>query len=212
MAIVKAGITKFFQNGKNKILLELIDVKGLPDEILRELAMLDLMARELSGRIIILTADVHIKTKVEHFATPPVVPCVATREEAFKAFAPKTDGIDGKSAAKVAAQAAAVPVAPSPTPAVAASASATPPATGASDKEGLFKEQLKQREITELGPLRKQVAELENENKLIKDQLHAMIMARRSVAEPKALEEKIVSLEQQLADLVAQSQSAPKKA
>lgn len=199
MAIVKAGITKFFQNGKNKILLDLTGAKGLPDEIVREIALLDLMARELAGRIVILTTDANIKSKIEHFATPPVVPVVATREQAWAAFTPKTE-VDGKSTAQVQAQAE--------TKAATAGPSST--VTTAEGKD-LYKEQIKQREVTELGPLRKQVSDLENENKLIKEQLTTLLIARRNIADTKALQEKIQSLEQQLAELVAQAAPAAKK-
>lgn len=72
-AVLKAGLSKLLQNGKNRIVLHLQDPAGLTSDVLRELAILDVFARELSGKLVIASDSLALKQKVEAFAKPPVV-------------------------------------------------------------------------------------------------------------------------------------------
>lgn len=86
-AVLKAGLSKLLQNGKNRIVLHLLDPAGLSSEVLRELAILDVFARELSGKLVLASDSMDLKQKVETFAKPPVVaflPSVAKAVEYLK--------------------------------------------------------------------------------------------------------------------------------
>ncbi len=86
-AVLKAGLSNLLQNGKNRIVLHLLDPSGLTSDVLRELAILDVFARELSGKLVIASASKDLKQKVEGFANPPLVaflPSVAKAVEYLK--------------------------------------------------------------------------------------------------------------------------------
>jgi anti-anti-sigma regulatory factor len=83
-AVLKAGLTKLFANGKNRIVLHIQDADHLSTEVIRELAILDVFARELSGKLVLASDSNDLKTKVTAFAKPPVVailPSVAKAAE-----------------------------------------------------------------------------------------------------------------------------------
>lgn len=88
--VLKAGITKLFKTGKNKIILEFSDLHSLSGEILRELSLLDVLARELSGKIVIAGINLETKKKIELFASPPVISSFEKREDAIDYFTGKT--------------------------------------------------------------------------------------------------------------------------
>lgn len=84
--ILRAGVTKILKTGKNKIVVEL----GTPEvdqefssEALREMAAFDVLARELSGRLVLAGISPALRVKIEAFAKPPIVLCFATRKEAL---------------------------------------------------------------------------------------------------------------------------------
>jgi anti-anti-sigma regulatory factor len=85
-AILKAGITKLLRDGKNRIVLSLVDASQLEGEVLRELAIIDVYARELSGKIILASSNEELKESVRAFAKPPVVPILASVELALDYF------------------------------------------------------------------------------------------------------------------------------
>ena len=55
IAVLKAGLTKLLQNGKNRIIVHLFDCESLSSDVIRELAILDVFARELSGKIVLVS-------------------------------------------------------------------------------------------------------------------------------------------------------------
>lgn len=99
--VLKAGISKLLRDGKNKIILNLTDAKTLDSDVIREVAIVDLFARELAGRIIIASTDPDLKTNVLNFSKPPVIPFLASVELAldfFKKMAP--DAADAEESAE----------------------------------------------------------------------------------------------------------------
>jgi len=82
LQVLKAGIKKLFHSGKNKIILSLIDATSVEGEVIRELAMLDILARELSGKIVLVSDNDELKDQVKSFAAPPVIPIFSTIEQA----------------------------------------------------------------------------------------------------------------------------------
>lgn len=80
--VLKAGIKKLFHSGKNKIIISLIDTSSIEGEVIRELAMLDVLARELSGKIVLVSDNDELKESVKSFAAPPVIPIFSTVEQA----------------------------------------------------------------------------------------------------------------------------------
>lgn len=85
--VLKAGLSKLLRNGKNRIVLNLESAGELPNEVIRELAILDVFARELSGKLVLVSSHAELKQKVQAFAKPPVVailPNVAKAVEYLK--------------------------------------------------------------------------------------------------------------------------------
>ena len=212
-AILKTALTKLFKVGKNKIILELAGSKELSSDILRELALLNLLASELSGRIVLAEVDDATRAKIQSFSKPPVVNCYIKTTDAvtsFKAPPPKAEPAPAPKAAPPAPVAAAPTVAPTP---AAPAAPAAPVGPDPGTPEFLaIKQQFRQREITELGPLRKQIESLSSENTSIKEQLLAMVMVRRSPPDGPAADAKIKALEQQLEDYLLKEKEQKEKA
>jgi anti-anti-sigma regulatory factor len=71
--VLKAGLSKLLRNGKNRIVLHLKDAGDLHPDVIRELAILDVFARELSGKLVLASESPELKQKVHTFAKPPVV-------------------------------------------------------------------------------------------------------------------------------------------
>jgi anti-anti-sigma regulatory factor len=84
--VLKAGITKLLQNGKNRIVLNLADATELKGDVIRELAIIDVFARELSGKIILASGNPELKESVRVFAKPPVIPILSSVELALDYF------------------------------------------------------------------------------------------------------------------------------
>src|SRR5262245_15056237 len=78
--VLKAGLTKLFNSGKNRIVVDLPEADRIPPEMLREIARLDITARELSGRIVLAGINSRLREQIESFSKPPVVECVESKE------------------------------------------------------------------------------------------------------------------------------------
>lgn len=78
--ILLAGVKRLLRDGKNKILLVMKEVKSIDPDALRELAVLNITAKELSGRI----AIVHRQSDdtFANFSSPPVIDLFHERDEA----------------------------------------------------------------------------------------------------------------------------------
>jgi anti-anti-sigma regulatory factor len=96
-AVLKAGLTKLFQNGKNRIVVHIADASQVTNDVIRELAILDVFARELSGKLVLASESSDLKTQVTTFAKPPVVailPSVAKAAEYLRDL----DALEGDEA------------------------------------------------------------------------------------------------------------------
>lgn len=196
-AILRAGIKKQFQDGKNKIILEVPDAQSFSSEILRDIAQMNLIASELSGQIVLAGIDSPTRTRIEAFAKPPVVHCFETREKAIEFFHPAEKAADTVTAA---------PAAP---------VSETPAAPGAPAEKTVdqFKEEIRAQEINTLGVLRKTISDLEAQNKELTTQLSNLVRMRRDPPDLASWQEKVALLEKQLEEAMTQvnAKDAPKK-
>lgn len=88
LEVIKAGLSKLLQNGQNRIVLFFpeADASGIESAVMRELAILDVFARELAGQIVIASPSPELKESVTRFAKPPVIPIVADLELAREFF------------------------------------------------------------------------------------------------------------------------------
>lgn len=196
--VLKAGVGNLFKNGKNKVIVEIAPGTSLPSEVLRELAVLDIFARELAGKIVVSGINEQTKKQIEAYGRPPIVHCFVTREEALAAFKPEPKP-EPKAEAKPATEKAQAPAAAAPAPAAAAPAASSTGDTSAADAEiQKLREQIKNAEAGELGALRKKVAQLEEENATLKAQIITLFTARATAPDNASLEEKIKALETKL--------------
>jgi anti-anti-sigma regulatory factor len=76
--VLKAGLTKLLRDGKNRIILSFTDAQELESDVLRELAIVDVFARELSGKIILAAESEELREGVKIFAKPPVIPILSS--------------------------------------------------------------------------------------------------------------------------------------
>ena len=216
-AILKTALTKLFMVGKNKIVLELAGANELSSDILRELALLNLLASELSGRIVLAEVDDATRAKIQAFSKPPIVNCFVKTADAVASFKipdPKPLAPPKPVAAPLPPPIGAAPAKPTvSTPAPAAITTPAPeePAPGSPELLAV-RQQFRQREVTELGPLRKQIEALSAENTTIKEQLLAMVMVRRSPPDAAAFDGKIKALEQQLEEFLTKEKEQKEKA
>lgn len=192
-AVLRAGIKKQFQDGKNKIILEIPDAQSFPSDILRDLAQMNLIASELSGQIVLAAIDASTRTKIEAFAKPPVVLCFETRERAIEFFYPPEKKED---------------VAVTPQASAASAVAAEPEKT-----VDQFKEEIKAQEINTLGVLRKTIADLEAQNKELITQMAQLVRNRRDPPDLASWQEKVALLEKSLEETMTQvnAKDAPKK-
>ncbi len=177
--VLKAGISKIFHAGKNKIILELPDSESISFEVLRELATLNTLARELSGQIVLSSLKPETKAQIASFAQSPVIECAITREEALKFFKPKPQ-----------------------TPTPASSPSADPEKSEA-------KTQFRSKELSDSTELRKEVERLHEENEQLKKSLHALILRRKDPPDEKSYQQTILNLQEQIEKLIEPPPAQP---
>jgi hypothetical protein len=196
-AVIKAGVGKLIRDGKNQIAIEISEGR-IPPELIRELIALDLLARELSGRVVVVASDKSLRTEIENFARPVTLDSFATRADALNFFEKSNVAplppitLPGDSAT-----AAAPPQAASVAP-VAGAESEKP----AEAEVKLLKEQIRERELKEVGELRKTIARLEGENKVLLGQLQTLVVERRMPPDEAAYRERVRDLEDKLEKLM----------
>ena len=95
--VLKAGLTKLLGNGKNRIVLHIVGGDNLSTEVIRELAILDVFARELSGTLVIASGDTILQQKVTAFAKPPVVAILPSVAKAVE-YLSDLDALEGDEA------------------------------------------------------------------------------------------------------------------
>lgn len=183
--VLKAGISKLLRDGKNKIILNLNDAKTLDSDVIREVAIVDLFARELAGRIIISSTDPDLKTNVLNFSKPPVIPFLASVELAldfFKKMAP--DAADSEESAEDLRK-----------------------AIGAKDKElEAVRAQMKALDPGQITKLKGEKAELLAKCRAYEKQIETLLKSRRDPVDASGFLDKILTLEDTVKKL------SPKKA
>lgn len=93
--VLKAGINKLLADGKNKIVINLQSIPSIPSDVIREVAILDLSAKELSGRIALASVNAEVKQQIIAFAKPPVLPMFETLDGAVEFFQRTTAAVEG---------------------------------------------------------------------------------------------------------------------
>ena len=192
IAIIKAGIKKLFKDGKNKIILEILDSDKVSPDVLREIALLNILASELSGQIVLANIDSATQAKIESFSKPPYVKSYKNRNDALQFFHPPEKDVPAATA-QPAQQA---------TPSIAAAAVATPPKEDEAQKK--FKSDIRKAELGDVGQLRKKLSDLEKENKELKQQLINLVIQRRDPPDLTSWQTKVATLEKQLEEAVTQ--------
>lgn len=184
LQVLRAGLVKLLKSGKNRIVLELPEASSIPTEVLAELSKFDLLARELSGRIVLSGVSPSVRAQIARHAKPPVIECFDQLKDALAYFRP-SGAIDEN-----------LPTQPS-----AAAAPAPSPEDG--EKHLKAKTEIRDRELAGLNELRKKIADLENENQLLQDRLIAAITERRAYPPKDSTQAaRLQSLEERLDDIV----------
>lgn len=204
--VLKAGVTKLLKDGKNKVVLELHEWNDFTTEIIRDLVQLNLLAQELSGKIVLSQVDATTKTKITTFATPQVLELYERTSDAVVSFIPpkkeEIPTIPPLAATPTPVAPTKQPTAtPAPTPAPAtttAPAAGTAPSGDAKAEIDQLKAELKKLETTGLSELRKENDRLKAENAKIHEEFKKMFIDRKIPANEKAFLERITSLESQL--------------
>ncbi|MBU6376347.1 MAG: hypothetical protein KGQ59_10155 [Bdellovibrionales bacterium] len=200
-----AGMGKLIRDGKNQLAVEM-DQENIPDDLIRELMTLDLVARELSGRLVVIALQSALKTKLENFARPMSLEVFSDRTSALDFFekvnsAPlgPISGSQPEQSAE-AAKEDALTAAPA-TPSAPATAPSGPPPE---EQIKQLKEDIRQRELKELGQLRETISRLENENKALLDQFRTYFRDRRTPPDERAYQQRITDLEARIEELMTE--------
>jgi anti-anti-sigma factor len=174
--VLKAGLTKLLRDGKNRIILNLNDASELESDVLRELAILDVFARELSGKIVLAADSEELREGVKIFAKPPVIPIVSSVAIAldyFKKSGPQEEEEADPEALRVALE-------------------------GKNQEIEALKARLKQLDPKELNELRAQNAGLKSKVTLLEAQAEDLMKERRKPVDAEGFLEKIAALEESL--------------
>ena len=172
--VLKAGIAKLFKDGKNRLVLDVRPPPQMDEETIRELSVMNKLAKELSGEIVLAIEEAASRSKVETTSQPSPVKCFVTKAEAVAFFL---------SASGKVSQGA-------------------PDHRDEEIKH--LKEQLRSKETGELSGLRSENARLKDELSKLEDRFEKMLIQRRSPADEKSFLEKIRVLESELETVHAQ--------
>lgn len=205
--VLRAGITQIFKNGKNRIILELAEAKSVSAELLRELGRLKLLANELAGDIVLSGLDPETKQKIDNFSKPPFAVSFLTTPQAVNYLKELHKPAKSTAAATAPAPAPSTAQATTTSPSQAASAGAPAGATVAGPVPAMaeqFKEELKKRELGEVGQLRKEIERLKAENLSLTEFLQKKVLERHEPPNAAAYQARIHDLEKQLSDILSQ--------
>ncbi len=179
--VLKAGITKLLRSGKNRIVLSLIDATALESDTLREIAIIDVYARELAGKIVLASGSEELKESVKLFAKPPVIPILSSVELAidyFKKAEPLAEEEEDVGALKAKLEAKAKEV------------------------EAL-EARLKLQDPKEMNELRSANAELKAKISLLEGQVDQMVKEKRQPVDAEGFLEKVATMEDMIKRLSA---------
>lgn len=191
-AILKAGITKIFRDGKNRIALDLTGVEKLDTEVIREIAILDILARELAGRIALIIGTPDLKQHIVSFSRPPIVPIFDSEAQMLDFFRK-----EGKEEAEEPLD----------------NTKELKKVLKVKDQEiESLQAQLKQLDPSELTKAREEAARFQVLNKELTQQLKEMMLDRRRVKSEDVKTDKIAALETELKELTDRLRTATKGA
>lgn len=190
--VLKAGITKLFRSGKNKMILSFAQCEEIETAVIRDLSDLNLSARELAGEIVLGAVKPDLKTKIDISAKPPGVIAFPTMEEAF-AFITKKKKEKIEDAGETPA-----PLIPPVPPLSGASAPAGVP----TEEVEQLKAKIKELEAGELHLLRTENKVLKDENDAFKALINNTLIQRREPPDAESYRSRIKELETQLEQAV----------
>ncbi len=187
MQVLKAGITKLLRAGKNRIILSFADsIALITGDILREIAILDLFAKELAGAVVLATSNEKLTQVILNYTKPSVLSAFPEVKLAVSFFKNAKEESLKPFDSKVANEQLA-----------------------AKDTEiSALKNQLKLLDPREVADLRKKNAELLKQNGMLEEELAASLKVRRAPPTVAAYEQKVNLLEGSLARLTEQLQKA----
>lgn len=84
--VLKAGLSKLLRDGRNRIILSLEECDNLDSDVIREIAILNVFARELAGQIMIASSNEALKGSVLNFSKPPVIPILGSVAQGVEFF------------------------------------------------------------------------------------------------------------------------------
>lgn len=180
-AVLKAGLSKLFQNGKNRIVVNIKDAEEVSADIIRELAILDVFARELSGKLVLVSDNPSLKTKVTTFAKPPVVAILPTVPKAV-GYLEDLDSLEGDEGGESLTEITAL-------------------LEAEKKKVAALEAQLKQMDPSALQKLKAENAEFKDKVKLLESQVADLAAKRTIPSEHEGFMEKIEALEDSLRKL-----------
>ncbi len=86
VSVLKAGVVKLLQTGKNRIILNLSGVQAVPMDVIQEIIKLHLTATELGGEIVLVGKGDLVKQAIVSFAKPPPIRYFSTPNAAMEAL------------------------------------------------------------------------------------------------------------------------------
>jgi len=179
--VLKAGITKLLQDGKNRIVLYMLDATELQGDVIRDLAIIDVYARELAGKIILVSPSKELKESVKLFAKPPVVPILSSLEQAldfFKKAGPQGEDEEESGELKVQLEAKIKEI-------------------------QSLEARLKRLDPSEIQNLRALNAQLKTKVTFLEEQIEQVLKERRNPSDAEGFLEKITALEESVKRLAA---------
>ena len=156
--VLKAGLTKILRDGKNRIVVCFEELEKLDSEVVREISVIDLTARELAGQIAIVSSVKSVGEAIKNFAKPATLPFFETKEKALDFFQKKKP--DEEDASETTA--------------------ALKNQLAAKDKEiSSLKDQLKMLNPAEVKKLRVEKIELASKVSILMEQLEDLMLKRK---------------------------------
>ncbi|MGZ3651170.1 MAG: STAS domain-containing protein [Bdellovibrionota bacterium] len=187
-AVLKAGLSKLFASGKNRIVLNIVDGENLSSDVIRELAILDVFARELSGKLVLVSEKADLKQKVTSFAKPPVVAILPTVAKAVE-YLQDLDVLEGDEAGESTTELAAQ-------------------LEARTAEVAALKAQLSQANSADAQNLRQENATLKDKVALLESQVGELAAKRRQPVDAEGFLEKYEALEETIRKLSGEKTAA----
>lgn len=181
--VLTAGIKKLLRDGKNRLILELLDTGKLESRFIREIIGLNFLAQELDGQLVVRTEDAQALFWLMHFTRSKSIHFFQKKEDAIKKF--EESGTPNEKEEKPAVE--------------------LESALQTKDNELLIlKKQLQDKEGGEMGQLRKENAQLKEANTKFTEVVEDLMKKRREPSDITTCQEKVKVLETRIEELVGQ--------